>query len=58
MINKVFRKGDEDLSSSLPIKMFYIFTLAFIVLITQHALFIKKAIHTVMGSKLPFKLKC
>lgn len=30
--------------------------MAFIVLITQYALFIKNAVHTAVGSKLPFKL--
>lgn len=40
----------------IPLKYFTFFTLAFIVLVTQHALFIKNAVHTVVGSKLPFKL--
>lgn len=40
----------------IPLKRFTFFTLAFIVLITQYALFIKNAVHTVVGSKSPFKL--
>lgn len=39
----------------IPLKCFTFFTLAFIVLISQYALFIKNAGHTVVGSKLPFK---
>lgn len=39
----------------IPLKCFTFFTLAFIVLITQYALFIKNAGYTAVGSKLPFK---
>lgn len=40
----------------ISLKCLTFFTLAFIVLITQYALFIKNAVHTGVGSKLPFKL--
>lgn len=48
---KVMGKFCQD----IPLKCFRIFTLAFIVPITQYALFIKDAGYTVVGSKLPFK---